>query len=588
MTEQDTFRGRVLGDRYELVDQLGFGGMAEVFRAKDLRLGRDVAVKVLRADLARDPSFQSRFRREAQAAASLSHPAIVAVFDTGEDGGVPYIVMELVEGRTLRDIIQTEGRLAPERAIDVVAYVCEALEYSHQAGIVHRDIKPGNVMVTNTGDVKVMDFGIARAVTASQATMTQTAAVMGTAQYLSPEQARGEHVDARSDIYSTGCLLYELLCGRPPFLGDSPVAVAYQHVREEAPPPSRYADVVGPDLDAIVLTAIAKSPAHRYQSAADMRDDLDRARRGEPVAAAPSLPGETTTSAVTPAAAPATTMLRTPEDRARRRRRAYIALLIGALALAAFAALLTNALLGDNGRRVDTPNVIGLQLPQAIETLRLADLQPGKITRVYSGEPVGEVIDQSPTSNIDSVEDGKVDLTVSQGVEIVTVPDVRGRTLDEARELLETAKLEVGQVVTRDVNRREGEVLEMAPAPGGRLPAGSRVALAVASGNAPLPEVVGKLFPEALRILQEAGFFIQPVYVPDADVAPNTVIDQDPGPGLARQGSTVTLTIAQQPSASPTPSPSASAEPTPEPSETPTADPDPDPTIPTETTSPTP
>ena len=583
MTEQDTFRGRVLGDRYELVDQLGFGGMAEVFRARDLRLGRDVAVKVLRADLARDPSFQSRFRREAQAAASLSHPAVVAVFDTGEDGGVPYIVMELVEGRTLRDILQTEGKLPPERAVEVVAYVCEALEYSHQAGIVHRDIKPGNVMVTTTGEVKVMDFGIARAVTASQSTMTQTAAVMGTAQYLSPEQARGEHVDARSDIYSTGCLLYELLCGRPPFLGDSPVAVAYQHVREDAAPPSRHAATIGPDLDAIVLMAIAKNPAHRYQTAAEMRDDLDRVRRGEPVLAAPVLVDETTTFAPTPAApVVATTRLRTPEDRARRRRRAYIWLAVGAVALAALAALLTNALLGDSGKRVDTPNVIGLPLAQAIETLRLANLEAGKITRVYSEEPPNEVVDQSPTSDIDSVEGGKVDLTVSQGVEIVSVPDVRGRSLDEAREILADAKLEIGQVVTRDVNRPAGQVLEMAPAPGQRLQAGSRVALAVASGNAPLPEVVGMTFTEAVRILREAGFFIQPQYVPDAEAVPNTVLDQDPGPGLARQGSTVTLTIAESPSPSATPSPSASAQPSPEPSVTFSTEPTP--TIPTETT----
>ena len=226
---------QLLGGRYELGETLGIGGMAEVFRGRDVRLGRDVAVKMLRPDLARDPSFQARFRREAQSAASLNHPAIVAVYDTGEDNGVttPYIVMEYVEGRTLREVLQTEGRLLPQRALEIVADVCAALEYSHRAGIIHRDIKPANVMLTPSGAVKVMDFGIARAVTDASPTMTQTAAVIGTAQYLSPEQARGEHVDARSDLYSTGCLLYELLTGRPPFVGDSPVAVAYQHVRED-------------------------------------------------------------------------------------------------------------------------------------------------------------------------------------------------------------------------------------------------------------------------------------------------------------------------------------------------------------------
>ena len=233
---------QVLGERYEIGGVLGRGGMAEVHRGRDLRLGREVAVKVLRSDLARDPSFQVRFRREAQAAASLNHPAIVAVYDTGEDrtatGATPYIVMEYVEGETLRDVLRREGRLSPERAMSLAADICAALDFSHRNGIVHRDVKPGNVMITPQGTVKVMDFGIARAVSDSAATMTSTAAVIGTAQYLSPEQARGEGVDARSDVYSMGCLLYELVTGAPPFTGDSPVAVAYQHVREDPRLPS--------------------------------------------------------------------------------------------------------------------------------------------------------------------------------------------------------------------------------------------------------------------------------------------------------------------------------------------------------------
>jgi serine/threonine protein kinase len=232
---------RLLGGRYELDGVVGRGGMAEVYRARDLRLDRIVAVKTLREDLARDQTFQARFRREAQSAASLNHPSIVAVYDTGEDEAghapVPYIVMEYVDGRTLRDLLREDRRLLPERAMEITDGVLRALEYSHRNGIVHRDIKPGNVMLTREGNVKVMDFGIARAVSDSQATMTQTAQVIGTAQYLSPEQARGERVDARSDLYSTGCLLYELLTGRPPFTGDSPVAIAYQHVRENPIPP---------------------------------------------------------------------------------------------------------------------------------------------------------------------------------------------------------------------------------------------------------------------------------------------------------------------------------------------------------------
>ena len=284
---------RRLGNRYELGAVLGRGGMAEVYMARDIRLGRAVAVKTLRADMARDATFQARFRREAQSAASLNHPAIVAVYDTGEDfiGGIslPFIVMEYVDGSTLRDLLHSGRKLLPERSLEITGGVLQALDYSHRNGIVHRDIKPANVMLTRGGAVKVMDFGIARAMGDAGMTMTQTAAVIGTAQYLSPEQAKGEQVDARSDLYSTGCLLYELLTGRPPFIGDSPVAVAYQHVREAPNPPSYYDPEVPPVVDAIVMKALAKHPDERYQSADEMRADLERALDGRPVAAAPTV-----------------------------------------------------------------------------------------------------------------------------------------------------------------------------------------------------------------------------------------------------------------------------------------------------------
>lgn len=280
---------RRLGGRYELGSVLGRGGMAEVYLAHDTRLGRTVAVKTLRADLARDPSFQARFRREAQSAASLNHPAIVAVYDTGEDYvdgvSIPYIVMEYVDGSTLRELLHSGRKLLPERTLEMTVGILQALEYSHRAGIVHRDIKPANVMLTRTGQVKVMDFGIARAMGDSGMTMTQTAAVIGTAQYLSPEQAKGEQVDARSDLYSTGCLLYELLTVRPPFIGDSPVAVAYQHVREEPQKPSNFDPEITPEMDAIVLKALVKDPDYRYQSADEMRADIEACLDGQPVAA---------------------------------------------------------------------------------------------------------------------------------------------------------------------------------------------------------------------------------------------------------------------------------------------------------------
>ncbi|MEO6470945.1 MAG: Stk1 family PASTA domain-containing Ser/Thr kinase, partial [Aeromicrobium sp.] len=305
-----------LGDRYELGGLLGRGGMADVRVGRDLRLGRTVAIKQLRSDLASDPTFQERFRREAQSAASLNHPAIVAVYDTGagvdRDGHVaPYIVMEYVEGQTLRDLMRDGRKLLPERALDITADVLSALDYSHRSGIVHRDIKPANVMLTPSGQVKVMDFGIARAIADASSAMTATAAVIGTAQYLSPEQARGETVDARSDIYSTGCLLYELLTGRPPFVGDSPVSVAYQHVREEARPPSQLNPDVSTSIDAIVAKSLAKRTDDRYQSAADMRKDIERLVAGHPIeapTAATQVVPPSTSTMVAPVLPPPTTV----------------------------------------------------------------------------------------------------------------------------------------------------------------------------------------------------------------------------------------------------------------------------------------
>ncbi len=305
-----------LGERYELGGLLGRGGMADVRVGRDLRLGRTVAVKQLRSDLAADDTFQARFRKEAQSTAALNHPSIGAVYDTGESidkhgNHVPYIVMEYIEGQTLRDIMRgaQDGRkILPERALSITADVLSAIDYSHRNGIIHRDIKPANVMLTPSGQVKVMDFGIARAIADTSSAMTQTAAVIGTAQYLSPEQARGETVDARSDIYSTGCLLYELLTGRPPFVGDSPVSVAYQHVREEARPPSQLNPDVSATIDNIVAKSLAKRVEDRYQSAADMRKDIDRAIAGlqvdAPTATAVAAAGATQIAPAAPPIAP--------------------------------------------------------------------------------------------------------------------------------------------------------------------------------------------------------------------------------------------------------------------------------------------
>ena len=311
---------RILNSRYELGELIGRGGMADVYRGTDTLLGRTIAVKVLRADLARDPQFQARFKREAQAVAALNHPSIVAIFDTGEysvpggpgeDVRVPYIVMEYVAGRTLRDMIKA-NELGVEDSVGFTLGVLGALEYSHRAGIVHRDIKPANVMVcADTGDVKVMDFGIARAMADSAATMTQTQAVVGTAQYLSPEQARGETVDARSDLYSAGCLLFELLTSRPPFIGDSPVSVAYQHVREIPDLPSAHNPEVSEALDSVLVKALQKSRTDRFQDAAAFRRALRAASNGIPVAAVAASEAPTDPNDLVDPEDPATELLST-------------------------------------------------------------------------------------------------------------------------------------------------------------------------------------------------------------------------------------------------------------------------------------
>jgi len=553
---------RRLGGRYQLGAVIGHGGMAEVHRGRDVRLGRDVAIKLLRADLARDPSFHTRFRREAQSAASLNHPAIVAVYDTGEervdDTVSPYIVMEYVEGRTLRQVLAEEGRMLPQRALEISAQICAALEQAHRAGIVHRDIKPGNVMLTPTGEVKVMDFGIARAVTGTSATMTQTAAVIGTAHYLSPEQARGEHVDARSDIYSTGCLLYELLTGAPPFTGDTPVAVAYQHVREDPIPPSQLESDVTPAIDAIVFKAMAKNPANRYQTAAEMRADLERALAGRPVEATPVLTQDTTTVLAPPAT---TVLVRQPPQRRRGRSVAYLLLGLAAVAVFVIALLLAGNLLKTNGGDVNTPDIVGLSLNDARSALAAKGLSVGKVTQSYDNTgkyAVGEVISQDPAADILLSKGQRVDVVVSLGIHMVQVPNnLVGLTQDEAKRVLQADGLKVSQLIPRSSNQPSGQVLDTNPVAGTQVPIGSGVQLIVSNGKVQVPNVVGKTVAQATQILEQAGFQ-PPILKPDTSPDTAHVVSQNPAAGaFADYGSSVTLqTDAPSPSPSNSPSPS--------------------------------
>ncbi|MFI6657018.1 Stk1 family PASTA domain-containing Ser/Thr kinase [Streptomyces sp. NPDC050523] len=515
---------RRLGGRYELGQVLGRGGMAEVYLAHDTRLGRQVAVKTLRADLARDPSFQARFRREAQSAASLNHPAIVAVYDTGEDYidgvSIPYIVMEYVDGSTLRELLHSGRKLLPERTLEMTIGILQALEYSHRAGIVHRDIKPANVMLTRNGQVKVMDFGIARAMGDSGMTMTQTAAVIGTAQYLSPEQAKGEQVDARSDLYSTGCLLYELLTVRPPFVGDSPVAVAYQHVREEPQAPSVFDPEITPEMDAIVLKALVKDPNYRYQSADEMRADIEACLDGQPVAATAAMGSvgyggygdDQPTTALRAADGGATSMLppMNPDDggygyddRPDRRRQkksntsTVLLILAGILVLVGAILIGKWAFSGNGGVGNDTvavPNLVSQTEADAKQLLNNSDLKVGTIKRQPCGDQSkGNVCSQDPGKNSDVKKGSSVDFVVSTGAPKVAVPDVRGLTIDKAKSQLEDKGFKVEQK-TQVSDQTAGIVLSQDPAGDSEQEKGSTITLTVAKAaeKSVVPDVSGK------------------------------------------------------------------------------------------------
>ncbi len=578
---------RILAGRYEVGELIGRGGMAEVHIGYDRRLGRTVAIKILRPDLARDPSFLNRFRREAQAAASLNHPAIVAVYDTGEDvvteptgvvAHLPFIVMEYVEGHTVRDILRDGAAVPIEEGVEITAGVLSALEYSHHAGIVHRDIKPANVMLTPTGAVKVMDFGIARALADSAATMTQTQAVIGTAQYLSPEQARGEQVDARSDLYSAGCLLFELLTGRPPFTGDSPVAVAYQHVREIPPSPSSIASDVPEALDRVALKALAKERETRYQTADEFRADLEAVLRGSAVSA-PALgavgaavatmpamtdatqvlaPPATATQALPPAAPPwGSTGVATPgqggsyqdgEDGGRPWV-VWLLLAVAVLAVGAIVALLLGNQGGDGPKPVVVPNVVGWQDSEAAAELEAAGLVPRRAELADDEVGEGLVIKTDPAAEAEVETGREVTYYVSTGPASTAVPDVVGRSVEEAVRLLEQAGLVVNPAQQPEDNPDfpQGQVTKTDPAANAPAATGATVTLYVSTGNVQLIDLTGMTQGNALAALDALKLIGNPVTEETRDFPAGTVIRQNRPPGLIKQGETVEITVAEAP-----------------------------------------
>ncbi|MEV3995646.1 Stk1 family PASTA domain-containing Ser/Thr kinase [Streptomyces halstedii] len=573
---------RRLGGRYELGSVLGRGGMAEVYLAHDTRLGRTVAVKTLRADLARDPSFQARFRREAQSAASLNHPAIVAVYDTGEDYvdgvSIPYIVMEYVDGSTLRELLHSGRRLLPERTLEMTVGILQALEYSHRAGIVHRDIKPANVMLTRTGQVKVMDFGIARAMGDSGMTMTQTAAVIGTAQYLSPEQAKGEQVDARSDLYSTGCLLYELLAVRPPFVGDSPVAVAYQHVREEPQPPSTFDPEITPAMDAIVLKALTKDPDYRYQSADEMRADIEACLDGQPVAAAAGMGAgyggydgygnDQPTAAMHPAdAGGAPTSMLPPvnpddggygyDDRAGRRRQQKKSNTSTILLIAAGVLVLVGAVLigrtvfggGNNdGDGISAPRLVGT----TVEKAKALALNTGVELKVGSEEPCedqakGKICSQDPAVDASMKKGETVTVVVSTGAPKVEVPDVLEKSEASARKILEEKGFSV-KVESVESESTPDSVIKQSPEPGDKAEKESEVTLTVAKEKLLDLPVLNRSYDEAVSQLNGIGFSNISSQEVDSEQPAGTVVGQTPeGPSKQAKDVQIVLKVSKGP-----------------------------------------
>lgn len=584
---------RMLGGRYEVGELIGRGGMAEVHIGHDTRLGRTVAIKILRSDLARDPSFQARFRREAQSAAALNHPAIVAVYDTGEDvftepGGavahVPFIVMEYVEGHTVRDILRDGAAVPIDEAAEITAGVLSALEYSHHAGIVHRDIKPANVMLTPTGAVKVMDFGIARAMADAAGTMTQTQAVIGTAQYLSPEQARGEAVDTRSDLYSTGCLLFELLTGRPPFIGDSPVAVAYQHAREEAPAPSTFASDVPDSMDRITLKALAKDREDRYSNAAEFRADLEAAVRGGhvsapavgalgaaalgagalaakdgPATAATQVLGATgQTQVVPPGAMPwsqtgdtATRPAVPPADGGQDedKKRPWLVWLLVAVALASIVGIvlmLTNGAAEPDAEPVLVPDLVGVEEAIAQEEIESLGLTYRPVMERSADVEAGHVVSTDPPGGTEVQEGDTVTVVVSQGPEALAIPDLTNFSQDQARDRLSQAGFTGSISVSTEDSPTvaKDSVTRTEPAAGESVAPDAPITLFISTGQVQLPNLVDMTEEQAKEALGALGLSWEISREENGDVAPGTVIEQGRSPGPVEQNATIPLTIA--------------------------------------------
>jgi beta-lactam-binding protein with PASTA domain/predicted Ser/Thr protein kinase len=571
---------QVFTGRYQIVRHLARGGMAEVYLARDLLLDRPVALKVLFPEFATDRSFVERFRREARSAANLNHPNIVSIYDWGEEEGTYFIVMEYVDGLTLRDVIRRQGPLLASRAAEIGADIAAALHFAHVGGVIHRDVKPGNVLIT-ASQVKVTDFGIARAGDPAES-LTQAGAVMGTATYFSPEQAQGHVVDPRTDVYSLGVVLYEMVAGRPPFTGDNPVSIAYQHVREEPVPPSRHNPDVPPAFDAIIGKAMAKNRANRYSSAEELRADLLRFNLGQPISAVPAAPAPpvgAVTSVMTgprPApgpeptliqsrmdgtrvVAPGDTMVQYADDRPRARTSVYIIILVVLLAMLGTLLFLVGRQLGVGGtEEVTVPQLIGRPVADAEAELRSAGLKAERREVPDEVNPVGQVTGQDPLANTKVRKNATVIISVSTGAPIVEVPDVRNKTADQATEALTAAGFRVIPNLVNSDTKEPNTVIDQAPAAGTRQPKGSNITLTISKGveQIPVPNVRGLPSTEAASRLGLAGFRTAQRTEFSGDFAQGEVIRTEPAPGTPLdKNSVVTLIVSSGPAPTTTQAP---------------------------------
>ncbi|MBP3088302.1 Stk1 family PASTA domain-containing Ser/Thr kinase [Corynebacterium sp. sy017] len=555
----------LLANRYELGAIIGTGGMSEVYSAQDTLLGRQVAIKMLRPDLARDINFRERFRKEAKNSSLLNHPAIVATYDTGEceQNGleIPYIVMELITGRTLREVLADSGALSPEQAARILIPVCDALQSSHDTGIIHRDIKPANIMITNTGSAKIMDFGIARALNDVTSAMTQTSTVIGTAQYLSPEQARGKTVDARSDVYALGCVLYEMVTAKPPFEGESPFSVAYQHVQDDPVAPSEFLKELSAtaalNIDAVVLTAMAKHPGDRYQSTTDLAQDLKRLERNavteaarhyvQPTHQVEDEPAAEVTEVNTTALAAQSAKHKTKKSRLSPLPIVLLVVLLGASSVIGY-----ELFQGAESKKVEAAMV---QIPQlqtvpqadAVKRLEQLGLRVNTTEEASQDIPRGNVIRTNPAFGSSVQRDSTVTLAISSGKEITETPDLTGLSIEAAAQVLTDAGLQLDPVVREDSSDSipENSIMEQAPAAGSQVSKGSKVAITVSTGVATerIPIVTGLLRDQAQENLTALGFNPHIEYV-DSLEPKDTVISVDSEGAQLPKGTTVTVKVS--------------------------------------------